>query len=136
MDVSLKVTSFYSQIDPWTGKVLLKILNSRVAPIVEMAGEAGASITLDMEQYYLKDLSIAIFEALLEEHSGFSFAGIALPGYLRETKQDLLGIIGWAKKNDRRITVRLVKGAYWDYETVINRQKGWPVPVFVDKARH
>ena len=29
--------------------------------------------------------------------------------------------------------LRLVKGAYWDYETVVNRQKGWPVPVFLKK---
>ena len=39
-----------------------------------------------------------------------------------------------AKKNDRRITVRLVKGAYWDYETVVHRRKGWPVPVFLEKG--
>ena len=29
--------------------------------------------------------------------------------------------------------VRLVKGAYWDYETVIAAQNGWPVPVFTQK---
>ncbi len=29
--------------------------------------------------------------------------------------------------------LRLVKGAYWDYETVVNRHKGWPVPVFLKK---
>jgi len=31
------------------------------------------------------------------------------------------------------VLLRLVKGAYWDYETVVNRQKGWPVPVFLKK---
>ncbi|MGB6064093.1 MAG: proline dehydrogenase family protein [Desulfomonilaceae bacterium] len=134
IDVSLKVTSFYSQIDPvdWEGSI--DHVKLALRPLVTMANEAGVSLTLDMEQYYLKDLSIAIFEALLEEHSALCFAGIALQGYLRETKQDLEGIIGWAKKNDRRVTVRLVKGAYWDYETVINRQKGWPVPVFLNKS--
>ena len=99
-----------------------------------MAQKAGASITFDMESYYLKELSVAIFKAILEEHPGLSFAGIALQAYLRETKEDLLGIIDWAHKTGRRITVRLVKGAYWDYETVVNRQKGWPVPVFLKKV--
>jgi RHH-type proline utilization regulon transcriptional repressor/proline dehydrogenase/delta 1-pyrroline-5-carboxylate dehydrogenase len=31
------------------------------------------------------------------------------------------------------VLLRLVKGAYWDYETVVNRQKAWPVPVFLKK---
>ena len=134
LDISFKVSSFYSQLDPldWEGSI--ENTKRGVAPVIKAAQEAGASITLDMESYYLKDLSIAIFEAILEDHSGLSFAGIALQGYLRETKQDLMGIIEWAKKNDRRITVRLVKGAYWDYETVVNRQKGWPVPVFLEKG--
>jgi RHH-type transcriptional regulator, proline utilization regulon repressor / proline dehydrogenase / delta 1-pyrroline-5-carboxylate dehydrogenase len=134
LDISFKVSSFYSQLDPldWEGSI--ENTKRGVAPVIKMAQEAGASITLDMESYYLKDLSIAIFEAILEDHSGFSFAGIALQGYLRETKQDLLGITEWVKKNDRRVTIRLVKGAYWDYETVVNRQKGWPVPVFLEKS--
>jgi RHH-type transcriptional regulator, proline utilization regulon repressor / proline dehydrogenase / delta 1-pyrroline-5-carboxylate dehydrogenase len=134
LDISLKVSSFYSQLDPvdWEGSI--ENAKKGVAAVIKTAQEAGASVTLDMESYYLKDLSIAIFEAILEEHTESSFAGIALQAYLRETKQDLLGIIDWAKKNNRRITVRLVKGAYWDYETVINRQKGWPIPVFVEKG--
>ena len=32
------------------------------------------------------------------------------------------------------MTVRLVKGAYWDYETILSRQRHWPVPVFAHKA--
>jgi hypothetical protein len=42
-------------------------------------------------------------------------------------------LLEWTRTTRRRITVRLVKGACWDYETVINRQKGWPVPVFQSK---
>ncbi|MCL4540272.1 MAG: proline dehydrogenase family protein, partial [Bacteroidetes bacterium] len=134
LDVSLKVSSFYSQLDPldWEGSI--ENTKRGVAAVIKSAQDAGASITLDMESYYFKDLLIAIFEAILEEHPRLSFAGIALQGYLRETKEDLLGMIEWAKKNERRITLRLVKGAYWDYETVINRQKGWPIPVFLEKG--
>src|SRR6185295_7788127 len=31
-------------------------------------------------------------------------------------------------------TIRLVKGAYWDYETVVAAQNNWPVPVFTQKS--
>ncbi|MCX5873036.1 MAG: bifunctional proline dehydrogenase/L-glutamate gamma-semialdehyde dehydrogenase, partial [Deltaproteobacteria bacterium] len=95
--------------------------------------EMKASITLDMEQHYFKDLTIAVFQGLFDEIPDLRFAGLVLQAYLLETRGDLLGLIKWAKKTRNRIGVRLVKWAYWDYETVINRQKGWPVPVFLRK---
>ncbi|MBI4965967.1 MAG: bifunctional proline dehydrogenase/L-glutamate gamma-semialdehyde dehydrogenase [Desulfomonile tiedjei] len=135
IDISLKVSSFYSQLDPTDWEVSIQRAKAGLAPVIKRAVELGAAVTIDMEQYYYKDLTIAVLKSLLEEHSGLSFGGIALQAYLPETKSDLLGIIEWAKLNNRRVTVRLVKGAYWDYETVINRQKGWPVPVFLQKEK-
>ena len=66
-------------------------------------------------------------------NSAYSFGGIALQAYLKNTKEDLLGLINWARENGRRVTVRLVRGAYWDHETVISLRQGWPVPVFRQK---
>jgi RHH-type proline utilization regulon transcriptional repressor/proline dehydrogenase/delta 1-pyrroline-5-carboxylate dehydrogenase len=43
-------------------------------------------------------------------------------------------LIEWARSRNRRIGVRLVKGAYWDSEITWARQKGWPIPVFLNKA--
>ena len=43
-------------------------------------------------------------------------------------------MIRWARRQKRRIGVRLVKGAYWDSEIAWAKQKGWPIPVFLDKA--
>ena len=42
-------------------------------------------------------------------------------------------LIKWAKARGRRITIRLIKGAYWDYETILAHQRGWPLPVFEQK---
>ena len=39
----------------------------------------------------------------------------------------------WAKATGRIVTVRLVKGAYWDYETIHAEQEGWPCPVWNEK---
>jgi len=57
-----------------------------------------------------------------------------LQAYLKDCEADLRGIVAWARTANRRITIRLVKGAYWDYETVLAGQKGWPLPVFSCKA--
>jgi hypothetical protein len=43
-------------------------------------------------------------------------------------------LIRWARRQKRRVGVRLVKGAYWDSEIAWAKQKNWPIPVFLDKA--
>ncbi|MHB1837418.1 MAG: proline dehydrogenase family protein, partial [Solirubrobacteraceae bacterium] len=62
-------------------------------------------------------------------------AGIVLQAYLRDSPQQLERIASWAAECGRStpLTVRLVKGAYWDHELVQARQHGWDVPVFEDK---
>lgn len=42
-------------------------------------------------------------------------------------------IIAWARKEKLPIALRLVKGAYWDAETVFAKQCDWPVPVWTHK---
>ncbi|NEP43074.1 MAG: L-glutamate gamma-semialdehyde dehydrogenase, partial [Okeania sp. SIO2H7] len=59
--------------------------------------------------------------------------GITIQAYLRDSEADLQNIIEWAKKRGSPVTVRLVKGAYWDRETIIALQNHWPQPVYNDK---
>ncbi|MGO8881808.1 MAG: proline dehydrogenase family protein [Desulfomonilaceae bacterium] len=133
LDVSVKISSFYSQIDPknWDGSI--QKITEALVPLIRLAIELNVSITLDMESYYFKDLTIAVFQSLFDDIPDLPFAGLVLQAYLPETRPDLLRLIKWAKKTKNRIGIRLVKGAYWDYETVINQQKGWPIPVFLNK---
>ncbi len=56
-----------------------------------------------------------------------------LQAYLRDADRDLARLLAWARGRGRPFHLRLVKGAYWDYETVIAAQEGWPVPVFTHK---
>src|SRR4029453_4084908 len=55
-------------------------------------------------------------------------AGLAMQAYLRSGVDDARRISDWSKRTGRQVTVRLVKGAYWDYETIHAEQQGWPVP--------
>lgn len=132
-DVSFKVTSLYSQLDPvdWDGSI--SRVKENLRPIINKARDTGASLCFDMEQYYFKDLIIEIFRQMLDEFGDYHYGGIALQAYLKDSQKDLLGLIEWTKKRKRQISVRLVKGAYWDYEVVSNTQRGWPLPVFESK---
>ncbi len=133
LDMSLKISSFYSQLDPLNWEGSIERTTTGLGPVFHAAMQHGASITIDMEQYYLKDLTIAIFKNIMEKHTDFLFGGIVMQTYLRDSEQDLRELIDWAKAKKMRITVRLVKGAYWDYETVVNPQRGWPIPVLMRK---
>jgi RHH-type proline utilization regulon transcriptional repressor/proline dehydrogenase/delta 1-pyrroline-5-carboxylate dehydrogenase len=135
-NLSVKITSLYSQMDPmdWNGSI--NAVGSRLRPIMQGAKDFGAHVQLDMEHYQFKDLTLAIFCRLLEEEifSDFQDVGVVIQAYLKDSEADLLRVLKWAQDHQKKVTIRLVKGAYWDYETVIHQQKGWPVPVYLDKG--
>ncbi|MDA8173715.1 MAG: proline dehydrogenase family protein, partial [Nitrospiraceae bacterium] len=133
--VSPKVSSFYSQMDPLNWEGSIQKAKEALLPVFKKAMELGVTVTLDMEHCHLKDLTIEIFKSVLGELQSGASAGIAIQAYLKDSRNDLGGLIDWARQSGHRITVRLVKGAYWDYEVAVNRQKGWPVPVFMEKAQ-
>jgi RHH-type proline utilization regulon transcriptional repressor/proline dehydrogenase/delta 1-pyrroline-5-carboxylate dehydrogenase len=134
-DVSIKVSSLDSRLDPIDSEGSIIRVCKKLRPILRKAKELDISITFDMEHYYNKDLTIAIVKSVLgeEEFRQRPTAGLALQAYLKDTEKDIVDLTEWAQKQSRRIIIRLVKGAYWDYEYVINRQKGWPMPLFLSK---
>ncbi len=135
VNLSLKITSLYSQIDPVDFEGSVAAVKDRLRPIFRKGIETGAALTLDLEQFRYRDLTLAVFRSLLDEDEfhGYDQAGIVLQAYLRDADRDLDGLLAWARERGRVFSLRLVKGAYWDYETVIAAQEGWPVPVFTHK---
>ena len=135
VNVSIKITSLYSQIDPMNLRGSAEAVKERLRPIFRKAQATGAFVNLDLEQFRYRDLTLTVFKELLDEDefSGYDEAGVVVQAYLRDAEDDISGLIGWARERNRVITVRLVKGAYWDYETVQAAQEGWPTPVFTNK---
>src|SRR5207248_8408862 len=83
-----------------------------------------------------KDLTLRIFRDVLEEEEfrAWPDVGIAIQAYLRDAEEDLEQLAAWAERRGTSVWVRLVKGAYWDYETIVAHEQGWPVPVFSVKS--
>ena len=135
VNLSLKITSLYSQIDALDFEGSVAAVKDRLRPIFRKAIATGAALTLDLEQFRYRDLTFQVFTSLLdeEEFHGYHDAGVVLQAYLRDADRDLERVLGWARERGRVFSLRLVKGAYWDYETVIAAQEGWPVPVFTHK---
>lgn len=136
VQVSVKLTAFYSQFDPLNPVGSKEKVCDRIRILLRKAQELGAAIHFDMEQYRYKDLTLEIIKELLteEEFRTREDLGITLQAYLRDSYDDLKGIIEWAKQRGNPLTVRLVKGAYWDQETIKAQQNHWSQPVYNDKA--
>ena len=136
VQVSVKLTAFYSQFDPLDPAGSKEKVCDRLRILLRKANELGAAIHFDMEQYRYKDLTLEILKELLTEpeFKERTDLGITLQAYLRDSYADLEDVIAWAKQRGNPVTVRLVKGAYWDQETIKAEQNNWQQPVYNDKA--
>ena len=135
LNLSVKISALTPDVHPADPENSIAALKQRLRPILRRATTVGALINFDMESYKLKDLTLQLFKSIFEEAE---FAqqpaiGIALQAYLRDSETDLRDLIAWARKNNRPLSVRLVKGAYWDYETITAQQRNWPIPVWQKK---
>jgi len=136
VQVSVKLTAFYSQFDPLDEQGSKEKVCDRIRKLLRRAQELGAAVHFDMEQYVYKDMTLSILKELLlePEFRDRTDIGITIQAYLQDSERDLQDLVAWAKERGYPVTVRLVKGAYWDQETIKSVQHGWPQPVYNDKA--
>jgi RHH-type transcriptional regulator, proline utilization regulon repressor / proline dehydrogenase / delta 1-pyrroline-5-carboxylate dehydrogenase len=135
VNVSVKLSALDSQFDPIDPEGTTRRVSARLRTLLRAAREQRAFVHIDMESYRTKDLTLAIFQQTLmeEEFRNTSDVGIVIQGYLKDSAADLEALRDWAAARGRPVWVRLVKGAYWDYETVFAQAIGWPIPVFEEK---
>lgn len=135
IQLSLKLSALYSQLDPIDFQTSYEGIAPRLRSIIEKAKSIPAAITFDMEQAELGPLILYVFTRLFSEapFQNYSHAGIALQAYLTDSTHTLDTLLDWGKAREVPFGIRLVKGAYWDSEVIRYRQRGWPVPVYLNK---
>jgi RHH-type transcriptional regulator, proline utilization regulon repressor / proline dehydrogenase / delta 1-pyrroline-5-carboxylate dehydrogenase len=134
--ISVKPTALAPKYKALTREEGLEQAKARLRPILRASLGGRCLLFFDMEQYEVKDLTIELFMSLLDEDEFKDVdAGIVMQAYLRDTYTDLGKLIAWSAQRSKPIFVRLVKGAYWDTETVYAQQHGWLQPVFNEKVQ-
>ncbi len=135
VNLSVKLSALYSQINPADPADAITHLTIKLRPLLRRARELGAFINFDMESYALKNTTLELFKTIFgeAEFKDWPHAGIVIQAYLRDSQADLRDLIEWGRARGTRFAVRLVKGAYWDYETTKSRQNGSNSPVFLQK---
>src|SRR2546422_3123582 len=135
VNLSGKIYALYWQISPADPADAIAHLAPKLRPLLRRARELGAFINFDMESYAHKNITLELFKTIFteEEFKDWPHAGIVIQAYLRDSEADLRGLIEWGRARGTRFALRLVKGAYWDYETTKSRQNGWDCPVYFQK---
>ncbi len=137
VNLSLKVTSLYSQIDPLDFEGSRRAVFAALKPLFLKARDSGSFLNLDLERFVHRDLTYAVFADLCLDPDlrDYPHLGIVVQSYLRDSADTVKELIRLAQERGTPITVRLVKGAYWDYETILAAQEHWPCPVFLSKGQ-
>ncbi len=135
VNLSLKLSSLTAHFEPIHAEKSIESAAARLRPILRLARERGAQIHVDMEQYTYRALSYELFCRVLEEPEfrDWPHVGIVIQAYHADAEGELRMLRDWVDRRGAPITIRLVKGAYWDYEVASARRLGWPEPVYLQK---
>src|SRR5438309_10575099 len=133
VNLSVKISALYSQMNPADPADAIAHLAPKLRPILRRARDLGAFVNFDMESFAHKNATLELFRTLFTETEfrDWPHVGIVIQAYLRDAEDDLRDLLDWGRARGTRFAVRLVKGAYWDYETIKSKQNGWACPVFL-----
>ena len=137
LQVSVKLSSLTAHFTPVDPDGTIRRVRPAFEAICEAAEHAGIGITVDMEQYEYRDLTWDVFRSVLgpgERLQAWPHAGIVVQAYLADALDHVEAVTGFARGRGTAFLVRLVKGAYWDYETIVASANRWTPPVHLDKA--
>ena len=134
--ISVKLSALHPRYELTQKERVLAELAPVVLELASQAAKAGIGFTIDAEEADRLDLSLNIFEilALAPALAGWDGLGLALQAYGKRA----LPVIDWlenlSQRGNRRIALRLVKGAYWDSEIKRAQQEGLAdYPVYTRK---
>ncbi|MCE9528570.1 MAG: L-glutamate gamma-semialdehyde dehydrogenase [Planctomycetales bacterium] len=135
VNLSVKLSALDSQFDALDHEGTTRRAGERLQELFRAARRLGAFINVDMESYDKKGLTLHIFKTVLSEPEfrDWTDVGIVIQCYLEDAASDLIELRNWAQSRGAPVWVRLVKGAYWDYETIKAKSNAWPIPVFQKK---
>jgi len=136
-NLSIKVTAFAPYLEAADHEGNLDRLEAMLLPVFLKAKTQGVFVHLDLEQWQYHHLTYQLFArlALHPKLRDYDQLGVVVQSYLRSTEKDLVFLLGLSKQRGTSFSVRLVKGAYWDYEVINAQTHGFDVPVWLQKAQ-
>ena len=134
--VSIKVSALCNDFKPQDFDYTYSQVSPRLIKILETAAKEHVFINIDAEHYHYRDIIFKIYEKVLldtESLKDYEQTGIVVQAYLRDGIDHFNEVVALAKKRNIRMPIRLVKGAYWDAETIEADAHNFQAPQFLNK---
>jgi RHH-type proline utilization regulon transcriptional repressor/proline dehydrogenase/delta 1-pyrroline-5-carboxylate dehydrogenase len=135
--VSVKLSALHPRFEAVKRDGLVRELVPRLRSLAVLAREADIGLCVDTEESHRLDITLDAFEAVAGDDAvaGWDGFGIAVQAYQKRAGPVIDWLAALARRLDRRFSVRLVKGAYWDAEIKRAQELGLDgYPVFTRKA--
>jgi RHH-type proline utilization regulon transcriptional repressor/proline dehydrogenase/delta 1-pyrroline-5-carboxylate dehydrogenase len=135
--ISIKLSALESRYSLLQHERVMRRLVPLVTALVRRAAALGIALTIDAEEADRLDLSLDVIEALARDPAtrGWPGLGLAVQAYGKRTLDVIDWVAATARNCGRRMTVRLVKGAYWDSEIKRAQERGLDgYPVYTRKV--
>lgn len=116
--ISVKLSAIYPRYEWLKKDKVISCTTPKLIELITLAKKYNIAITIDAEEASRLDLSLDLFEKILSSNAldNYKGFGVAVQAYQKRA----ISVIEWlsdtAKQYNRKISVRLVKGAYWDSE--------------------
>ena len=135
--ISVKLSALHPRYEALQRDRMLPEMIERLSSLVRDAAAAGMGLNIDAEEADRLDLSLDVIEPVLSDPTlaGWDGFGVVVQAYGPRALHTIDWLAALAERLDRRIMVRLVKGAYWDSEIKHAQVQGLDgFPVFTRKA--
>ncbi len=135
-NISVKISALDPWLDPADHRGSVARIKERLLPLLRQAKAQRVFINLDLEQWSCHNITYDLFEevALDPELHDWPHLGLVVQAYLKSAESDCRRLLKLSRQRGTPFTVRLVKGAYWDYEVVQARRNNFECPVFLSKG--
>ncbi|MEO6609651.1 MAG: bifunctional proline dehydrogenase/L-glutamate gamma-semialdehyde dehydrogenase PutA [Aestuariivirga sp.] len=137
LSLSVKLSALHPRYEEKTRATAFPVLFERLKALATQAKVANLGLTIDAEEVARLEFSLDLFEALARDKdlAGWNGLGLAVQAYGKRALPVLEWLAQLARDTNRKIPVRLVKGAYWDSEVKRAQEQGLEdYPVFTRKA--
>ncbi|TVR10204.1 MAG: bifunctional proline dehydrogenase/L-glutamate gamma-semialdehyde dehydrogenase PutA [Salinarimonadaceae bacterium] len=135
--ISVKLSALHPRYEALNREAVLAQLTPRVLELARSAKACDLNFTVDAEEADRLELSLDVIGAVLADPSlkGWDGFGLAIQAYQKRARAVIDHMAALAEALDRRLMLRLVKGAYWDTEVKRAQERGLAdYPVFTRKA--
>ena len=133
--ISVKLSALYSQTNALNFERSVSVLSERLAEIARRVKRYGALMYVDAEDSGNNSIIYEAFKRVFgsAQFIDLPYPGIVIQAYAKHSEARVDEMLAFARQRGSPIAIRLVKGAYWDFERVVSSQNDWEFPLWSKK---